>query len=189
MSFYPSCTCLSSSWTFFWKQWTSTLFCLFSIIIYHHKLKVIVYNVTWLTSGVQQRGEWPGLLGLFDIRFSKNWDFSKKAKIGQNKGLLTHFKVFGVISPIHWWFQASKSSFFSKTSKKILKNVPIFKKLCAYDAKILGFFTIFSAQKLGFFSKSHSPLRQVTPPLLHPWYEYRLRYQTRRFLQNKMLIF
>ena len=26
---------------------------------------------------MQQRGEWPGLLGLFNFGFSKNWDFSK----------------------------------------------------------------------------------------------------------------
>ena len=32
----------------------------------------------------------------------------------------------------------------------------------------MGFFAIFSALKLGFFSKSHSPLRPVTPPFCTP---------------------
>ena len=41
------------------------------------------------------------MLGLFDFGFPKNWDFSKKAEMGRNKGFLTLFKLYETISPIH----------------------------------------------------------------------------------------
>ena len=52
------------------------------------------------------------------------------------------------------------------------KNLPIIKKNCACGAKILGYFLIFSAQKLGFFAKCHPLLRPAIPtnctPGAHP---------------------
>ena len=58
---------------------------------------------------------------------------------------------------------------FLKKIEIFSKNVPIFKKFGACGSKILGFFAMFSPQKLGFFSKSHSPLGRSLP-LLHPWH-------------------
>ena len=58
-----------------------------------------------------------------------------------------------------------KIIFCHKKIKNFSKNDPIFQIFGAYGANILGFFRNFSAQKLGFFSKSHSPLRPVIPPI------------------------
>ena len=111
-------------------------------------------------------GEWLGLLGLFHFGYSQNWDFSKKAEIGRNKGL---FLLLRYLMMFYLYIDNFKhqNHHFSQKYLKNFRKIYQFQRNFAPAAPKVWDFSQFFPPKSSDFSQKGSPpiLGRSLPPV------------------------